>query len=52
MNVEKSIDSDHFPISISLVIASKDDSDKMTADADDKELADEKIEAGKNGTPL
>lgn len=52
MNVEKSIDSDHFPISISLVIAGKDDSDKMTADADDKELADEKIEAGKNGTPL
>lgn len=52
MNVEKSVDSDHFPISISVVIAHKDASDKMTADSEDKALANEKIAAGKNGKPL
>lgn len=52
MNVEKSIDSDHFPISISVVIAHKDEADKMTADKEDKALANEKIAAGINGEPL
>ena len=52
MSVEKPIDSDHFPISISLIIATKDESDKMTADSEDKKLANEKIQAGKNDTPL
>ncbi|MEZ7498038.1 endonuclease/exonuclease/phosphatase family protein [Flavobacterium sp. Arc3] len=52
MNVEKSIDSDHFPISISLIISKKDESDKMTADEEDKALANKKINAGINGEPL
>lgn len=52
MKVEKPIDSDHFPISISVIIANEDESEKMTADNADKELANEKIAAGKSGNPL
>ena len=52
MKVEKHIDSDHFPISICLVLSHKDDEDKMQADQEDKELVEEKIEAGLEGNPL
>jgi len=52
MKVEKHIDSDHFPISICLVLSQKDDEDKMVADAEDKELVEEKIEAGLTDNPL
>lgn len=52
MKVENAIDSDHFPISINLIIARKDDSDKMTANGEDKALADKKIDAGQNGKHL
>lgn len=52
MKVEKHIDSDHFPISICLVLSHKDDEDKMQADEEDKELVEEKIEAGLEGNPL
>ena len=46
MKVEDHIDSDHFPISICLLISHEDDENKMEADAEDKELVEEKIEAG------
>jgi endonuclease/exonuclease/phosphatase (EEP) superfamily protein YafD len=52
MKVENHIDSDHFPISICLILSHKDDEDKMVADADDKELVDEKIEAGLTDNPI
>ncbi|RRJ93949.1 endonuclease/exonuclease/phosphatase family protein [Flavobacterium macacae] len=52
MKVEKHIDSDHFPISICLVLSHKDDEDKMQADQEDNELVEEKIEAGLEGNPL
>lgn len=52
MKVENHIDSDHFPISICLILAHKDDEDKMVADADDKELVEEKIEAGLTDNPI
>lgn len=52
MKVEEHIDSDHFPISICLFISHEDDEDKMTADAEEKELVEEKIEAGLNDEPL
>lgn len=52
MKVEKHIDSDHFPISICLVLSHKDDEDKMESNQEDKELAEEKIEAGLEGNPL
>ncbi|NGY37128.1 endonuclease/exonuclease/phosphatase family protein [Flavobacterium sp. XN-5] len=51
MKVEKTIDSDHFPISISLIILREDEADKMEADSENKALADEKIKAGLNGSP-
>lgn len=52
MKVEKHIDSDHFPISICLVLSHKDDEDKMVADQEDKELVEEKIEAGLTDNPM
>lgn len=52
MKVEKHIDSDHFPISICLVLSHKDEEDKMVADQDDKELVEEKIEAGLTDNPI
>lgn len=52
MKVEKHIDSDHFPISICLVLSHKDDEDKMKGDQEDKELVEEKIKAGLEGNPL
>lgn len=51
MKVEKNIGSDHFPISICLLISHKDDEDKMKADEEDVKLAEEKIEAGITNTP-
>ena len=47
MNVEASIDSDHFPISISVCLTDNDDSRKLEADPADKELADKKIRSAK-----
>ncbi|OPC25574.1 endonuclease/exonuclease/phosphatase [Elizabethkingia meningoseptica] len=47
MKVEKSVGSDHFPISISLVLRSPDNSQKFDADAEDHVEAQEKIEEGK-----
>ncbi len=42
---QRNIGSDHFPIFISLhLMPVEDDSEKLVADADDKKLADEKIE--------
>ena len=52
MKVEKHIDSDHFPISICLVLLHKDDEDKMQADEKVKEVVGEKIEAGFEGNAL
>lgn len=52
MKVEKHINSDHFPISICLILSSKDDEDRMVADTDDKELVEEKIHAGKTDDPM
>lgn len=52
MKVEKHIDSDHFPISICLILSNKDDEDKMEGDQEDKELVEEKIKAGLEGNPL
>ncbi|HEU4496988.1 MAG TPA: hypothetical protein VFR70_08045, partial [Flavobacterium sp.] len=46
MKVEGYIGSDHFPISISLVLSQEDAENKMEAGEDDRELAEEKIEAG------
>jgi endonuclease/exonuclease/phosphatase (EEP) superfamily protein YafD len=46
MNVEKHIGSDHFPICICLCVADKDESNKLTADQEDKKLVEEKIVAG------
>ena len=46
MKVEKSVDSDHFPISLSLVIRSEDKSEKFDANAEDRAEAQEKIEEG------
>lgn len=44
IRVQKHIGSDHFPISISLCMDTKDDSGKLHADQEDKKLAEEKIE--------
>lgn len=52
MKVEKHIDSDHFPISICLLISHKDDENKLEADKEDLELVEEKIEAGIEDKPL
>ncbi|HEX8268851.1 MAG TPA: endonuclease/exonuclease/phosphatase family protein [Flavobacterium sp.] len=51
MRVEKDIGSDHFPISICLVLSDMDDARNFEADQDDKELAEEKIAAGINDEP-
>ncbi|MBF6608775.1 MAG: endonuclease/exonuclease/phosphatase family protein [Flavobacterium sp.] len=51
IKVEKSIDSDHFPISIQLVFCKVDDSDAEKADSEDRELASEKISRGLNNDP-
>lgn len=52
MKVEDPIDSDHFPISICLLISHEDEENKMTADEEEKELVEEKIEAGINDEPI
>ncbi len=49
MKVEKNIGSDHFPISISLVISSKNDNNQLHADEEDKKLVDKKIKAAIQG---
>ena len=52
MKVEEHIDSDHFPISICLVLSHEDEENKMTANKEEQELVEEKIEAGINDEPL
>lgn len=51
MKVERRIGSDHFPISISLVLSDDFDDNKFTPDRDDEELIEEKIDAGINDDP-
>ncbi|HEX8563431.1 MAG TPA: endonuclease/exonuclease/phosphatase family protein [Flavobacterium sp.] len=51
MRVERHIGSDHFPISISLVLSDEMDAHTLKADPADKELVAEKIEAGINNEP-
>ena len=51
MKVENFIGSDHFPISISLVLCKRDDSNSEESDAEDEQLASEKIHAGINHDP-
>ncbi|HEX9980978.1 MAG TPA: endonuclease/exonuclease/phosphatase family protein [Flavobacterium sp.] len=46
INVEDNIGSDHFPISISLVLSDEDNNKQLHADSEDKRLADKKIEKG------
>ncbi|QTV06208.1 endonuclease/exonuclease/phosphatase family protein [Faecalibacter bovis] len=46
MKIEDSIDSDHFPISISVVLRKDDTSGEMRLDAEEKQEAKEKIEDG------
>ncbi|WP_026704651.1 endonuclease/exonuclease/phosphatase family protein [Flavobacterium soli] len=52
MKVENHIDSDHFPISICLLLSHEDEENKMEADQEDKALVEEKIQAGINDEPL
>ena len=51
MKVEKYINSDHFPISISLVLTEKNDANPEHSDSEDEELASEKIQAGLENDP-
>lgn len=51
MKVEEKIDSDHFPIRISLLFAETDDAEQIEADSADKQHIDDKIEAGIKGEP-
>ena len=46
MEVEEFIGSDHFPISICLVLTEKDDSNPIESDHEDEKLAADKIKAG------
>lgn len=46
MKIEDSVDSDHFPISISVVLRSDDTSGEMRLDAEEKQEVKEKIEDG------
>lgn len=46
MAVEKSVDSDHFPISISLVLRSEDDSEALDTNHEEELMIEEKIEEG------
>ncbi len=46
MKVEKNIGSDHFPISICLLISNHDNGEPIEPEAGDRQLAEEKIEAG------
>lgn len=51
MKVEKYINSDHFPISISLVLTEKNDANPEQSDSEDEALAAEKIQAGLENDP-
>jgi len=51
MKVEENIGSDHFPISISLVITDNTKKKPLPVDNGDKQLANEKISAGKSNQP-
>lgn len=46
MNVTKSVDSDHFPIWISLVIRNEDTEDQLEISDEEEEEVIEKIEEG------
>lgn len=52
MKVEKNIHSDHFPISICLVIHNEDKTNAMKADDEDRKMAVQKIEAGLTNDPI
>jgi endonuclease/exonuclease/phosphatase (EEP) superfamily protein YafD len=49
LKLEEPVGSDHFPISMRVVLAPEDRSEQLKASADEKELVDEKIEAGLQG---
>lgn len=51
MQVEKHIGSDHFPISISLLISDQEESNPLQGDAEDMKLANEKIQAALEDDP-
>lgn len=51
MKVEKDIGSDHFPISISLLLSDRAESKPLQGDAEDTKLADEKIQAAHEDEP-
>jgi endonuclease/exonuclease/phosphatase (EEP) superfamily protein YafD len=46
MKIEKSVDSDHFPISITLILRSKDDSESLESNFEVNEEVEEKIKEG------
>lgn len=52
MKVEKLIKSNNFPISIQLLLTHEDASDELQADSEEKQLVNEKIEAGLSGENL
>lgn len=52
MKVENAIGSDHFPISICLVITQAKDAEKLERSEEDDQLVDDKINAGLTGNPL
>lgn len=51
LKVERNIGSDHFPISICLVLGDPQNAEPMTEDLDDKKLVEEKVAAGIEGEP-
>ena len=52
MKVEKSINSDHFPINIRLQIAKEDNTNQLQSNHDEKQEVEDKIEAGKTNNPI
>lgn len=51
MHVEKGIGSDHFPISIAVTLSDEAEVSQKEVTADDRQLAHEKIQAGKTDNP-
>ncbi len=51
MVVAKNIGSDHFPISIRLIISKEDDTNQLESTAEDEQLAEKKIKAGQENDP-
>lgn len=52
MKVENHIESDHFPISICLLLSHEDEENKLTANRKEQQVVQEKIKAGINNNPL